>query len=405
MPKQVKELSALTVSRLNKEGTHAVGGVSGLYLQIMGGSKSWLLRAVVAGKRRKMGLGAYPSVSLAQARELARAARAQINSGLDPIEERAAAVRALAIERAKAITFAKACDMYIAAKEAEWRNLKHRQQWENTLSTYAHPVIGQLSVGDVGQGHILKILEPIWRIKTETATRLRSRIESVIDWAIVRGFRDGDNPARWRGHLDKLLPRPSKIAKAKHQPAVAYKDMPQVIERLIKTAATSAQALQFLILTAARTGEVLGAQWSEIDFKERLWTVPAERMKAGKVHRVPLSAQAVALLETIPRFVGCQYIFASKRNSKLSNMAMVATMRRLDIQTASGDVAVPHGFRSSFRDWAADCAHVPGEVAEMALAHTVKNKVEAAYMRSDMLHKRIALMQAWADYCYSGISF
>lgn len=256
-------------------------------------------------------------------------------------------------------------------------------EWRNSLVTYAYPIIGNLPVNEVGQDHVLKILEPIWHIKTEAAKRLRGRIEVILDWAKVKGLREGDNPARWRGHLDKLLPKPSKIRKRQHYPAVPYQNVPQAIIEIGNVKGMSAKALIFTALTAARSNEVLGAKWSEIDYDKRLWSVPMERMKAGKIHRVPLSIQALELLEQIPQFADCEYIFASKKDSKLSNMAMILVMRRLILKSSSGVTAVPHGFRSSFRDWAADCTDFPGDVAEMALAHTITNSTERAYRRGE----------------------
>lgn len=401
MPKVSKELTAMEVNRLTEAGQYPVGGVPGLYLFILGNARDWVLRYSLAGRRRRMGIGAYPIVTLAQAREKARAAHQLINHGIDPIEDKRKAARALELEKARAITFKDAAIQYIALKEVEWKNEKHRQQWENTLNQYAFPFIGRLPVAEVDQAHILAILEPIWTVKTDTAKRLRGRIETVLDWAKVRKYRTGDNPARWAGHLDKLLPKPSKIRKRRHHPAVPYMDVPHAIKRIHAAPGVAPQALIFTALTAARSVEVFGAKWSEIDIKHKLWTVPAERMKAGKTHRVPLSSQAIQLLETQPRHVNNDYIFPGRKQGKpLSNMSMLKVMRTLQLQDEKGQTAVPHGFRSSFRDWAADCTNFAGDVAEMALAHAVEDETEAAYRRGDMLQKRKALMQHWADYCY-----
>lgn len=396
MPKIAKELSALAVNRLRESGLYAVGGVAGLCIQVTGPAKSWILRVTVASKRRKIGLGSYPVIDLATARANAREMLRQISEGIDPVEMQRQAKQ----EQQEIITFDKACKDFIAMKSVEWKNAKHRQQWENTLSTYAYPVIGQLSVGDVDQSHILKILEPIWLTKTDTAKRLRGRIEMVLEWAKVRKYRTGDNPARWAGHLDHLLPRPSKVRKRRHHPAVPYENVQQAVTRIANVKGISAQALLFTILTAARSTEIFGCTWSEIDFKNKLWIVPAERMKSGRVHRVPLSDQAMDILNRVPRLYGCEYVFASRKNGKLSNMAMVLLMRRLNLKSDRGEVAVPHGFRSSFRDWAGDCTNFAGDVAEMALAHVVEDETEAAYRRGDMLQKRRALMQQWGDYCF-----
>lgn len=386
-------MSALEVGRLRQEGAHAVGGVPGLYLQIVGGSRAWVLRYVLGGARPRMGLGSFPGVTLAQARDRARAARELIERGVDPIQERKAQLRLAEQSRARALTFKKASARFIAAREAEWRNSKHRQQWENTLTTYADPVLGQLDVATIGQDEVLRVLDPIWRTKTETAKRVRGRIEQVLDWATTRGHRQGENPARWRGHLDKLLPKPGKISRVAHHRAVPVSEAPAAVGRIAASASTGAQALLFQILTAARSGEVRGVLWSELDLEAAQWNVPAERMKGNKAHRVPLSRQAVALLEAQPRFEESDLVFPSIRMNQMSDMSLTAVMRRLKLD------AVPHGFRSTFRDWAAERTAYPHDLAEMALAHALENKVEAAYRRGDMLAKRIAMMQDWADYC------
>ena len=391
--KKAKELSALEVSRLSEPGAYAVGGVPGLQLQIIGAAKSWVLRVWVGEKRRRMGLGSFPGVTLAQAREKARQNRSKIDEGIDPILDRQQAKSALRAAQAKAVTFADACQMLIDAKSDEWKNAKHLQQWTNTLQTYAYPVIGKLLVADVTQTHILAVLNPIWRTKTETATRLRGRIEQVLDWATVRGYRTGENPARWRGRLDKLLPKPEKISKVVHHPAVPLMDMNTFMPALRERAGLAARALEFQILTAARSGEVRAATWSEIDFQEAVWTVPAEHMKAGKEHRVPLSDQALAILQKLPRIEGSDLIFTAPKGGKLSDMSLTSVMRRMNREE------VPHGFRSTFRDWASERTNHPREVVEMALAHAIENKVEAAYRRGDLFTKRIKLMQSWAAFC------
>lgn len=284
---KAKEMGALEVSRITRRGMNFVGGVAGLGMTVnAGGSRSWVLRARVGGIRRDMGLGGYPDVPLAQARELAREARAQMRLGLDPIEEGKKLRSALIASRAAAITFSKAATLYIEAHEASWKNAKHRQQWENTLNTYAKPEIGSLLVRDVELPQVLKVLEPIWKEKTETASRLRGRVESVLDWATARGYRIGPNPARWKGHLDKLLPAPGKIAKTDHHRALPYRQISEFMARLQQAEGVGARALEFTILTAARSGEVRGATWAEFDLDGALWVVPAERMKAKKEHRV-----------------------------------------------------------------------------------------------------------------------
>ncbi|MCW8207661.1 site-specific integrase [Verminephrobacter aporrectodeae subsp. tuberculatae] len=394
MPKIPRELSPLEVGRIRTEGAHAVGGVPGLYLQVLGGSRSWVLRFVVGARRRRMGLGSFRSVTLSQAKEKARAAHREIDQGQDPIQGRQLQVRRADAARAKALTFRKACELMIAGREAEWRSSKHRQQWENTLVTYAGPILGSMDVATIETSHIMNVLDPIWRTKTETAARVRGRIEQVLDWAKVQGHRAGENPARWRGHLDHLLPKPSKIAKVRHHPAVSVEDAPAIVARIADAEGMGALALLFQVLTATRSGEVRGARWDEIDLDERLWTIPAERMKAAREHRVPLSRQAVALLEAQPSIDGCDLVFPGMKLTRmLSDMSLTAVMRRMQLG------AVPHGFRSTFRDWASEKTSHPGEVVEMALAHAIEDKTEAAYRRGDLLVKRVALMQDWADYC------
>ncbi|ABM38631.1 tyrosine-type recombinase/integrase [Polaromonas naphthalenivorans] len=393
MPKLPRELSPIEIGRLKSEGVYAVGGVPGLYLQIIGGSRAWVLRFVVGTRRRRMGLGGFPAVTLAQARDKARAARELMDQGIDPIQSREAVMHKAAAARARALTFSKASEQFIAAREAEWRNAKHRQQWENSLATYANPFIGEMAVSEIGQEDILKVLEPIWRTKTETASRVRGRIEQILDWAAVRGHRRGENPARWTGHLDKLLPKPSKIAKVEHHPAVEIGEAQAVVRRIEACAGMGARALLYQVLTATRSGEVRGTLWQEIDLDAGVWNIPESRMKAHKPHRVSLSKQAVQLLRLQPRFEDCELVFPSTKMTPLSDMSLTAVMRRLKLD------AVPHGFRSTFSDWAAECTSYPRDLVEMALAHAIDSKVEAAYRRGDMLAKRAALMQAWADYC------
>ncbi|PLC06078.1 integrase [Variovorax sp. RO1] len=390
---KAKEMGALEVSRITRRGMNFVGGVAGLGMNVnAGGSRSWVLRARVGGIRRDMGLGGYPDVTLAQARESARAAREQMRHGLDPIEEGKAMRSALIASRAAAITFSKAATLYIEAHEASWKNAKHRQQWENTLNTYAKPEIGSLLVRDVELPQVLNVLEPIWKEKTETASRLRGRVESVLDWATASGYRTGPNPARWKGHLDKLLPAPGKIAKTDHHRALPYRQIGEFMTRLRQAEGVGARALEFTILTAARSGEVRGATWGEFDLDGALWVVPAERMKAKKEHRVPLSDRAVELLRAQLEISHSDFAFPAPKGGMLSDMTLTAVLRRMEVD------AVPHGFRSTFRDWCAEQTQYPNEVAEMALAHAVGNKVEAAYRRGDLLEKRIQLMKDWAAY-------
>ena len=340
-----------------------------------------------------MGLGGYPDVTLAGAREAARNARFLIKSGKDPIAEAKASANALRASLAKDVTFEQAAQSYIAAHESGWRNAKHAQQWRNTLASYAYPKIGGLMVRDVELAHILVVLEPIWTDKTETATRLRGRIEQVLDWATARGYRDGLNPARWRGHLDKLLVRPSKVAGVEHHAALPFTEIGDFMQRLGDAKGTGARALEFAILTAARSGEVRGATWAEIDLKTAVWMVPGNRMKMGREHRVPLSPPVIALLNALPRMVGTDLLFPAPRGGALSDMTLSAVVRRMKV------AAVPHGFRSTFRDWASERTNYPRDVAEMALAHAIGDKVEAAYRRGDLFEKRRRLMADWATFC------
>lgn len=390
MPRIARELGPLEVSRLKKNGEHPVGGVPGLYLRVEGGSRAWLLRYTIDSKRRRMGLGPFPAVPLAAARERARKERALLDLGHDPIAERAASRERQSQKRA--MTFSTAMERCIASKSAEWSNAKHQQQWTNTLTTYAVPILGEMSVADITTDHVLKVLEPIWKTKTETATRVRQRIETVLDWATVLKKRSGDNPARWSGHLEVLLPKPSKVATVKHHEAVPYSQAPDAYTKIAATSGNGGRALLFQILTATRSGETRGAAWSEIDLERAEWVIPSERMKGRREHRVPLSTQAIILLKAQPRIAGVDLVFPALRGKPLSDMTLSAVMRRLGLP------GVPHGFRSSFKDWATEVAHAPNELSEMALAHTIANKVEAAYRRGDLFERRATLMQQWADF-------
>lgn len=393
MPKIAKELSALEVSRLRAPGLVSIGGVPGLHLQISpSGARSWILRVKVGAKRRDMGLGPYPGVTLAQAREKARQARERIELGQDPILERERAQSLLRAEQESYMSFEDAAHALIKAKAPEWKNAKHAAQWTATLEKYAFPAIGKMHVQDVRQAHILAILEPIWATKTETASRVRGRIEIVLDWAQARGYRTGDNPARWRGHLDKLLSTPSKTARVEHHPAVPVDDAPEFFSALQQREGMGARALEFAMLTAARSGEVRGATWAELDLERGVWVVPGARMKAGKEHRVPLSEAAIRILRALPKVDGSDLVFPAPRGGQMSDMSLTAVMRRMGLQY------VPHGLRSTFRDWAAERTSFPRDLCEQALAHVIENKAEAAYRRSDVLEKRRTMMQAWAGF-------
>lgn len=390
MSKVKAELGPLAVSRIKDIGIHFVGGVTGLALNVNNtGSRSWILRFQISGRRRDMGLGGFPDVTLATAKEQARLARELIRQGIDPIEHAKSQRLILEQQRLTAITFNQAAVQYIESQKDHWRSQKHQKQWHSTLITYANPVIGSLLISDIQLSHILQILEPIWKSKTETASRLRGRIEVIIDWAIARGLRTAPNPARWKSLLDKILPQPSKVSRVVHHRAIPYQALPSFYFNLQFQAGMGARALELLILTATRSGEVRGALWDEFDLENRIWTIPASRMKAGKEHRVPLCDRAIAILHYQLTHRFCDYVFPSHKNGQLSDMTLAAVLRRMKVD------AVPHGFRSTFRDWCAEETDFPHEVAEMALAHTIANKVEAAYRRGDLFDKRISLMNSW----------
>lgn len=387
------QLSALKVSRTREPGLYADGG--GLYLQVTNAeARSWIFRFMLNGRARSMGLGSLHTLTLAEARSKATQCRKLCLDGIDPIEAREKTRAAARLDAANTITFDACSEAYIEAHRKGWRNEKHADQWHNTLATYASPVFGALPVQAVDTGLVMRVIEPIWGEKTETATRVRGRIESVLDWAATRGYRQGENPARWRGHLQNLLPKRSKVQRVEHHAALPFREIGEFVGQLRAQSGTSPLALEFTILTAARTGEVIGATWDEIDLAERTWAVPADRMKGGREHRVPLSDRAVEILEGF-RVLGDRYVFpGGKRGRPLSNMAMLELLKRMD----RPDLTV-HGFRSTFRDWAAETTHFPNEMVEMALAHIIENRVEAAYRRGDLFQKRRELMDTWAVYC------
>jgi integrase len=383
-------LSARTVISKKRRGRYSDG--DGLVLQISKwGTKSWIFRFERDGRERHMGLGSLSTVSLAMARDAAQKCRQLLLEGRDPIEQRNAELRQRRLEMAKHVTFRECGEEYIAAHQAGWRNAKHRGQWSSTLLTYAYPTIGDLPVSAIDTPVVLKCLEPIWKTKPETANRLRGRIESILNWAAVRGLRSENNPARWRGHLNKILPAPGKIKPVRHHTAMPYADLPLLMMQLRAQQDLSARALELTILTALRTGEVISARSIEIDFAAKIWTIPAERMKAGREHRVPLSKRAIEILDGLPRG---KYLFSGRDARPLSNMAMLKILQPM----GHSDVTV-HGFRSTFRDWAAETTSYPNHVVEMALAHAIGDKVEAAYRRGDLFIKRRHLMEDWAKYC------
>ena len=357
------------------------------------GAKKWIFRFTIRGKRREMGLGSYPDVELGEARAKAAEFRGLAKKGVDPIENRRAAPEAIP-------TFTSCAARYIRAHRRGWKNAKHARQWVRTLKTYVRPRIGQRPVDSIQTEDVLKVLSPIWTSKTETAKRVQGRIESILDFASAHKYRDSSNPARWRGHLDKLLAKPARIKMVRHHPAMPYEEIPAFLRELSANESTSSKALQLLILTATRTSEVLKTEWSEIDFKARIWIVPASRMKTGREHRIPLQDVALGLLEGMPRVEGNSFVFAGARYARpLSTMALLQLMRGMGfgVDGTRGDY-VPHGFRSSFRDWSGEVSSFPRDVAEMALAHTIENKVEAAYRRGDLFEKRRKMMDAWANY-------
>lgn len=389
----INRLTAGHVSKITIPGKYPDGG--GLLLRIAaGGSKQWQFRFRKSGRERYMGLGSTRTVSLAEARAHALDARKLLLEGRDPIEERNKVKRDVLISQTPSVTFAEAFKQYLTAHSSSWKNEKHRWQWQQTIEAHALPKIGELAVQDVDTAAVRKVLEPIWCTTTETATRVRQRIEKILDWATVRGYRDGSNPARWRGHLETQLPRMPKSERVKHFAALPYDQIPIFMAKLRGREALSALALEFLILTAARTGEVINARWSEIDFGRAIWTIPANRMKARREHIVPLSERAAEIVLCLKELTsGGEMVFVTMSGGQMSGEAM----RRLLERMGRSDITV-HGFRSTFRDWAGDCTSHAREVAEGCLAHTVKG-VEAAYRRSDALEKRRLLLTDWSNYC------
>jgi integrase len=394
MARTIGKLTALDVARAKERGYYGDGG--GLYLQVSAsGAKSWVFRFKEGRRLREMGLGPLHTIGLAEARQRAQECRKARLDGKDPIAARHAERMAAKLDEAKAVTFKTCAEGYIAAHTAGWRSAKHAAQWTATLNAYVYPFFGGLPVQAVDVGLVMKAIEPIWATKPETASRVRGRIESILDWAVARRYRQGENPARWRGHLENLLPAPTKIRQVEHHAALPYHEIGGFMAELRQQEGVAARALEFAILTAARTGEVIGARWEEISIPERLWTISAERMKAGKQYRVPLSDAALAIIQQMAEIRCGDFLFpGGKAHRPLSNMAFLMLLRRM----GRGDLTA-HGFRSTFRDWAAERTGFPAEVAEMALAHSVGDKVEAAYRRGDLFEKRRQLADAWTKFC------
>jgi integrase len=407
----VEKLTPLGVNKTKQPGYYGDG--NGLWLQVSkSGSKSWIFRFTLGGKQREMGLGALHTVNLPEARAKAKDCRFLLLEGKDPVEARNMSKMADALERAKMMTFDQCAKAYIDAHKSSWTNVKHRAQWESTIATYASPTIGSLPVASVDTALVVKVLNPMWQTKTETATRLRGRIESILDWATTSKYRQGENPARWRGHLENLLANPEKVAKVVHHAALPWQDIGKFMRALKQRDGIAARAVEFTVLTATRSGEVRGAKWAEIDLEAALWVIPAERMKGKVEHRVPLSTAALALLNAMPRINNLVFP-GTKEDTALSDMSLTAVLRRMNstgdenqeqqwLDGAGRGITV-HGFRSTFRDWCAESIanSFPREVCEHALAHSLPDKVEAAYRRGTLIDKRKLLMQAWADHCFA----
>ncbi len=374
-----------------------LGDGLGLYLSIAkSGTASWLFRYMDEGKAKAVGLGAYPATSLQKARELAQSLRDARAGGVDPSTAKKEQRRVQQLEQARARTFKSCAEEFIELSRPSWRNAKHAQQWENTLKQYAYPVIGHLAIADIDTSNVVRLLTPIWTTKTETAMRLRGRIEAIVDWAKVHDLRHGDNPARFKGHLEHMLPK-IRGARHKHHPALPYEQITEFLKALQNQSGHGRYALELLILCASRTGEIIGATWDEFNLEKGIWTIPKERMKAGVEHRVPLGMRALEILRTVRPFSGKTYVFEGrKKDTPLSNMAMNMILRRMGYE----DITV-HGFRSVFRNWCGEQTDYPFEVCEQALAHRLPDAVAAAYLRTDFYEKRVNLMAEWEHYCLS----
>jgi integrase len=388
-------LVPVSIGTPKKPGMYPDG--HGLYLRAgPNGAKSWIFRFKVAKRRHEMGLGGFPLVSLAEARELAKGYRRQLHDGFNPLEQRRAQRQAAKLETANRITFKQCAEAYIAETCKAWKSPKHAAQWSSTLEAYAYPIFGGLPVQSIDTSLVVTALRAIWHATPETASRLRGRIERILDYARVSEYRTGENPARWKGHLDKLLQPRTKLQKVKHHAALPYREIGSFMQALQEQGGVAALALQFTILTATRTNEVIGARFGEVDIAAKDWLIPSQRMKSGKRHRVPLPPPALHIIETMKEISSGPHIFPSaSREAAISNMAMLKVLKRMGRR----DLTV-HGFRSTFRDWVAEQTPFPSFVAEAALAHAVAGKVEAAYRRGELMQKRRKLMEAWASYCY-----
>jgi integrase len=398
MAKTVKRLKDMQIRRLSKPGSYPDG--EGLYLQVRtSGAKDWFYRYEVDGKGRKRGLGSYPTISLEQARDDALECRQLRQQGIDPVDYAKAQRQKEALDEAKSFTFKECALAYINSHQQGWKNRKHESQWRNTLDTYAYPTIGDIGVQDIDIGLVLDVLEPIWYQKTETASRVRQRIENILDWATVKQYRSGDNPALWRGRLDKLLPKRVKVQKPVHFPAMDYRELPGYFQALRKRDSVATRALAFTILTAARNGEARAVTSDELDLKGKVWTIPDNRMKADREHRVPLSAEALKIIKEMEPFKRHtdHFIFPGQAHAKpISEASLLKIVKQQD------KTLTVHGFRSTFRDWCAEQTSFPREVAEAALAHSIRDKTEAAYQRGDLFEKRRRLMDQWMQYCLKG---
>ena len=416
MPKIARQLTDLEVRNLSSVGRHAVGGVPGLCKQIGSStSASWILKVTVGGRHKEIGLGSCRSVTLKEARDRARQIRVDVSQGLDPLQCKRQAKLERRRKQQRAKTFDQVAELYIDSIAPQWRNRKSRAQWESSIAAYVSPHIGQTDCADIDTPDVMSVLEPIWQTKPETASRIRGRIEKILAYAKTRGYRSGDNPARYRGHLDTMLPSPDKLKRKVAQPALDYHDLPVFMNTLRKVDTVAARCLEFMILTATRQGEARGLIWSELNMAEKLWVIPASRMKADKEHAVPLTSRCLEILQNMPKRDDSPYVFAALRGGKLSDATvgkLVKTLHRNEVELGHAGfvdhrqeqrVVVPHGFRSTFRDWAAERSSYSREVIEHCLAHQLRDRAEAAYQRGTILPKRTELMEQYDRYCISAV--